>query len=288
MKKDRPKIIGLLAAWGAEDWIRPALRQSVKYCDDVFVCVAAHSEELKAFEDNTLSIVETFPGIKTISCKKAKNTHASSKAKILNRMLEESRHFKPGNWIWILDVDEFYPEPSYKKILSLISGEDYDNIYVGNRFFLIDMQHYIKASHQRLFKIKPIHRLPFFRFRPTQQWPFLKKPYKLPLEEGMFHYSLLTNPHMRRVQWENEYKKTRQTQKTKWLDLIYRNYDLGNEDYWIQKNYELTGIKSPWFNNDFLPDHNGRLFSYTGKHPSFIEEAGLPEIGDFRKRYDFR
>jgi len=93
---------------------------------------------------------------------------------------------------------------------------------------------------------------------------------------------------MRRVQWENEYKDKDQTKKTNWLDLIYRNYDLNNEEYWIQKNFKLTGVKSPWFDHNFLPDHNGRLFPYTGKHPKFIEETGLPEISDFRQRYNFR
>jgi hypothetical protein len=33
-----PKIIGMLTAWCAADFIKPALQQAVEYCDEVLVC----------------------------------------------------------------------------------------------------------------------------------------------------------------------------------------------------------------------------------------------------------
>jgi len=203
----------------------------------------------------------------------------------LNEMLKKSRLYSVGNWIWILDVDEFYPKSAYRKIKSAIKSNNYDYITVEEKLFFINMQHFLKGSHAKLFKIRPLHMLPFYRFKPVQHWSGkFRKNYILSQEDGMFHYSLLTNPHIRKVRWENEYPDSKQT---RWLDKIYRNYDLDNEDYWIEKNFKLSGIKSPWFSEEFQPDENGRLFKYEGQHPKFIEETELPKIPDFRKKYRF-
>ncbi|GAI15069.1 unnamed protein product, partial [marine sediment metagenome] len=146
-----PKLIGLLIAWGSELWIRPAIKQAITCCDEVLVCIAAHSEKLKRFEDNTYKIATTFSNIKMIPFSKV-STHSQAKASILNTMLRESKHFNADNWLWILDVDEFYPENFFKKIRELITQQEFDQIKVGAKFFLINMRHYLKSSHLKLFK----------------------------------------------------------------------------------------------------------------------------------------
>ena len=72
----------------------------------------------------------------------------------------------------------------------------------------------------------------------------------------------------------------------KWLNEIYQNFDLENEDLWLQNNLKLSGSRShmPTL-NAFHGDENNYLYRYDGKHPSFIEETGLPKIHDFRKFY---
>ena len=54
------KVIGLINAWSCDTFIEPAMLQAVEYCDEVIVSVGYHSEEVKQFEDNTLSIVNEF------------------------------------------------------------------------------------------------------------------------------------------------------------------------------------------------------------------------------------
>lgn len=285
----KPKLIGLLTAWGAKDWIKPAIRQAKEYCDEVLVFVGAYTEPLKQFEDDTYKIVSEFQDIKLFT-EANLTSYSESRAEVFNMMLNHSEYYRPGNWLWILDVDEFYPETSYKKIKEIISEDNYNTITVEEKFFLINMWHYLHSSHRRLFRIGVENMVPWdrLRFRPTQKWfQFNRKEFTLPRERGMFHYSLLTNPNMREVQWRTEYPDTEQAHKVKWLTKIYKNYDLSDEDLWLKRNKEISGIYSPWMAEGMKPKDDGKLFRYNGEQPKYIRETDLPEVEDFRERYDF-
>jgi len=106
--------------------------------------------------------------------------------------------------------------------------------------------------------------------------------YLLPRADGMFHYGMLASADAYRIKWQIEYKGKRQADKIEWLDEIYPNYDLGDEERWIEENRRHFGIRSPWLNKGFMPDADGKLYRYTGKHSKFIEKTNLPEIKDFR------
>lgn len=280
MKK--PKIIGLVVAWGAELWIKPAVEQALEYCDEVILSVSCFTENLKKFKDNTYNIAKTYKDIEIIQYT-GTSTHVQIKYVVLNEMLKKTKNYDANNWIWILDVDEFYPERSFREIKEIIEEEEFDQIKMESKFFLIDMRHYLKSHHMRLFRIKKDK---MNKFTPTQHWQGGRKVFTIPIENGMFHYSLLTNPYMRKAQWKTEYPNTIQLRKTKWLDKIYLNYDLKNEEYWINENLKMFGVKSPYFFNGCLPDKDGKFFNYEGKHPKFIEEVGLTKIKDFRKYYE--
>jgi len=284
--RGEPKIIGLLTARGAEDWIEPAIKQALEYCDEVIVSVGSYIPALKKIEDPTYEICKKYSGITLLNYSTSKKDIDRGRCDILNGMLKKSRLYSVGNWIWILDVDEFYSESAYKEIKSAIKSNNYNYITVEGKFFLINMQRFLKGSHDRLFKIRPLHILPWYRFKPVQHWSGkFRKVYTLPQEDGIFHYSMLTDLHIRKARWEDVYPDSKQI---RWLNKIYRDYDLDSENYWIEKNFELSGIRSCWFNKDFQPDENGRLFKYEGKHPKFIEETELPKIPDFRKKYGFK
>jgi len=276
------KIIGLLMAWGAERWIRPAIKQALEYCDEVMVVVASFGHQMKRFEDNTYEICKEYRDIRLLDYEVKQKYVSQAVAEVHNYMLEKSELFLAGNWIWILDVDEFYPEIGYKRIKSIIEGGKYDRIIMESKFFMINMQHYLTEMGHQLIRIEEIND----RFIPTNNWP--RKPksiYTIPREIGMFHYSMLVNTNIHRVKWGMEYSHTSQSNKVMWLDKIYPKYDLENEDYWIKENLKLSGIKSPWLNGGYKPDENGRLFRYDGKHPKFIEDTGLTKIRDFRKKW---
>jgi len=277
------QIIGIITAWGCQDWIRPAIQQAIKYCDEVNVCVNAHSDNLLKFEDDTFSVVEEFSRDINIIEFNKQATHLEIKSKILNQCLEESRYFDIGNWVWILDADEFYDDTFCKKILKqLITNNPYDQICIKERYFYINMQHYLKSEHNRFFKINSLQD----RFYPMQQWSGTTKVGYLS-GDILFHYCMLLNPNLKLEQWKSEFPNTNQQNKLDWLEKIYRNYDLKNEEYWIKENEKLFGIRSPLINIAAIPNEDGKLFKYTGKHPEVIEESGLTKIKDFRKYYRF-
>jgi len=289
------KIIGLLVAWSAEDWIEQCLKQMMEFCDEVFVNISAHAPNMKQFEDKTYEITKEFSKInkkvQMVDVSVDLSYHSISKASIFNNLLERSKLFKAGNWIWTFDVDEFYSDTTCSAIKEIIEthGLNFNQVSFNEKYFYIDTKHYMKGNHYRLFKIEEHNLNNNSRFIPTQRWAGNEKRIlSIPIEFGMFHYSMLMNPHAKMEFWKTEYEGKTQANKVIWLDKIYRNYDLTNEQYWVGKNEELFGIRSPWFARDFTPKEDGTLFVYNGKHPKFIEDTNLLLETDFRARYGFK
>jgi len=284
-------LIGLVVVWGIEEWVEPLLQECLFYCDETLVTVASHSKNLNKFEDRTLEVVKNFatayPSRLEIVDFDGGNFHSISKATILNKMIKESKVVENGAYLWIRDGDEFYPTKSFLRLREMIDSGEFDKILVREKFFYINMQHYLKGDHFRLFKVIDSTSDSFFQ--PTQFWMQPNKKLGiLPREYGMFHYSMLQNPFMKMEFWKTEYPDRKQNTKTVWLDRIYRNYDLNDQDKWIKENYKLFSVKSPWFSDSFRADKNGHLFRYDGKHPEMIERTNLTNIKDFRKHYGFR
>lgn len=280
------QIVGLVTGWGVSAWIGPCIEQAIKYCDEVIVCIGTKSPIMEQFKDNTYEVALKYKDkiklLKPVSAN-AKYTGVGT-AIMLNYMLSNSALIKKDNWIWILDSDEFYTDESHNKIRELIEDPYYNHIGVEAKFFLIDMQHYIESYHERLFRITNVNH----RFIPTQHWPVNKVIATLDRDIGMFHYSLLKNPNMRIFQWKHESIAPNQIKKIRWGNEIYKYYDLNNEEYWIDKNEKMFGIRSPFWTDAYSADKNGKLFVYKGKQPEFIENSDLINIKDFRKYYNFK
>jgi len=274
------KIIGLLTAWGAERTARAAAEQALAYCDEVMAVVSPYTPELERFEDETYDILKRYGRINLLDYRPKETTVSRAVADVLNHMLNRSSLYSAGNWAWILDADEFYADSAPEMIRSAIDNGWHNQITVESRFFMINTRHYLDETGNRLFRIEPGDH----GFIPTNKWlGKLRNVYVLPRKHGMFHYGMLVSTDMYRIKWGVEYKGRHQDNKIRWLDEIYAGYDLKNEEHWLRKNLELSGIRSPWFNRGFMPDVDGRLFRYSGKHPKFIERSGLTKIEDFRK-----
>tara|TARA_B100001093_G_C26699187_1_gene958267 strand:+ start:237 stop:1115 length:879 start_codon:yes stop_codon:yes gene_type:complete len=289
--KKKPKIIGMLNAWGAQHWIGPAIEQAKLIADEVHVAVTSHSNNLDKFEDKTLQIAKDFSNIFVYEKAEKISYHSEVKSLVLNNMIKNSKIFKNGNWLWILDVDEFYSPELIEEIRGIISTDKFNSIDITSRFFYINMKNYLESSHRRLFKIQFPNLIPFkkFRFRPTQNWfSFKDYNYKTSDENPMFHYAMLTNPHQRAAQWQTEYPNSKDDFKQMWINQIYKNYDLKNQDYWINENLNLFNIKSPWCGTGIKAKSDGKLFFYDGKHPKIIENSKLKKVNDFRKFYNFK
>lgn len=279
-----PKLIGLLPIWGCEKWVKPVIEQALEYCDEVIVVVTSFTPEGEEFEDNSYSIVKEYPDVMLLDVKKCWPTVSEGVAGVLNHMLKHSKLFVPGNWVWLIDNDNFYSRFSYERIRLIMKGGEYDKITFEEKYFFINMQHYLKGIHpDRLRRIESREE----KFIPTCRWSRRGgKVYTIPRRIGVFHYSLLRNMRMMRKMWLTEYAGGRQRGRdhaVRWLDEIYTNYDLENEDYWNKKSFEVTGYKNPSWSRAVEPDRKGRLYRYNGEHPRVIEESGFTKIKDFRR-----
>ena len=274
------KILGLLTAWGAKRTVAEAAQQALAYCDEVMAVVSPYTPELECFEDETRDILKRYGRINLIDYRSKEKTVSHAVADVLNHMLFKSPLYAVGNWVWILDADEFYADSAPKMIRAAVDSTQYNQITVESRFFMIDTKHYLNETGNRLYRIES----GVTGFVPTNKWSIkTKRVYTLPRSSGMFHYGMLVSADMYRVKWRAEYKGKRQDNKVRWLDEIYAGYELKNEELWLEKNLRLSGIRSPWFNKGFTPDSDGKLFRYLGKHPKFIEVSGLTKVKDFRR-----
>ena len=282
------KLVGIITAWAAEPFIEPAMKQALEYCDEVIVNVSCHHAALKKYEDETMDI-----------CLKYKNQihlieddilerggRVTNPRNYVNKMLSKTDSNKKGNWVGILDADEFYFPKDINNIKDLMKEGKVNNIETPEKVFVVNTKHYATNKRTRFKKILEdnttfIH----------SQIPYEKqsKPFFMETDKGMFHYTLLANPRYKSDFWRIEYghpQQGNQPKKWGWVEKVYPNLDLDNQIESVKKCKELAygnSVLGHLFPNGCKSD--GTLHEYHDLHPPFIEEAGLTKITDFRKMY---
>jgi hypothetical protein len=284
------KIIGLITAFAAEDWIEPSIKQALNHCDEVIVSTGAYADNLEPFKDSTDEICQRYKDrIKIVDSVKS-GRHIGSKAGTLNNMLKASKLREVGNWVWLFDVDEFFLDSELKDIKTIIfKNTNYNTVITNEMLFFINTQKYLRTgiNRGRFNKISSIND----SYSGVNKW---SGPRNVPLNYkgiGKFHYSFLKDSGFKMALHLTEYGKNpnnpskAQADKVRWLNEIYLKYELDNEDYWINKNQQMFGSREPYMKNtNFNPGRNGHLHTYLGDHPQVIEEAGLTKIKDFRNK----
>lgn len=274
------KIIGLMVAWAAERWIGPALEQALGMCDEVIVSVGWHMESMRKYEDSTMEVCLSYGDRVTMVPVVRGRNHADTKSATMNGMLARSRHFSPGNCIWLLDVDEFYHMDTIRRMKEAMEESGCTNIMAPTKAFFINMRRYLLSEETRLWRIG----CSSDRFTSVNNWT---GRFSRPLAwegDGMYHYTLLKDPYARMDFWRSEYSHS-QEHKVRWAREIYLNYDLADEDAWNRKNLEMFGRLSPFGISGWKVREDGRLFTFEGRHPEAIESSGMVDIPDFRKLY---
>lgn len=258
------KFIGLICAWAVEDWIELSIKQALSFCDEVIVSIGAHCESLKKYEDKTLEICKSFEDkIKLVDVDYA-GRHSTTKARTMNRMLQSSKYNEIGNYVFLLDADEFYHESDVVKLKETLIMGNYNSAIVKSKIFFINLNNYVEGDHFRIWKITNDD----CGFQPTNRWTGLMKPQYLS-EQIMFHYTFLLNPYAKMDFWREEYGGN-QKDKIDWVE-DYLKHDLN-------KSYD-----KPLGPHDF--GYDNKLMKFNGKHPTLIENSKFGNIQDFRTLY---
>lgn len=281
------RVIGLLCVWGCDKWIKYTCEQALEYCDEVIACCAPHSEKMLKYEDRTEEIVRSYKNIKYLEYNYY-YVHSAIKADILNKMLNISS-IEDEDWIFILDSDEFYHKQTIDFVKANIGTNKFNSLTFKAYYFFINMKYYLIGEHTRLYKFYSYNKEKGKMFYPTQNF-YIEHPINgiTDLSRAVYHFGLLLNPYQKMDMWSEEYDNTKQDNKVKWMDQIYRNYDLNNQKYWIDKNEKLSGIKSCWYNDGFKADKNGEPFKFEGEIPDIIKNSDLYNIEDHRLTYNFK
>ena len=268
-----------MTVWGAETFCEPVIQQNLEFCDEIVLMVGHHHSAMAKWNDKSLEICQKYSDrydnvtlVEAPTC--VNEPYNKWRAKTLNILLQKSSIFEIGNWIFLIDVDEFM----FKKDLDYIRTQitkNYDTIWIYDKFFFLNMKHYTGGcGNYRLWKIKNPAR---DKFTPTNRWidgpktaHYVPAPNVLmiPEENGIFHYSLLCDPYQKLDYWATEYPH-QQDYKTEWMKNKYLKATLKNIE-------ELTENSVP---------RAGKCQYHIGNHPEFIEKFELNKIEDFRTLY---
>ena len=284
------KLVGLITAWCAEPFIEPAIKQALEYCDEVVVSVGVHQPNFRRFEDGTMDIVQKYKNdIKIVDTVPPQQNLIGSRGGTIAKMLTDTGNNKAGNWICILDCDEFYFPEDIDVAKQIIKEDKHLRIETPEKVFVVDTKHY--ATHQRNRFKKLIKDNTSFRNNEIG-YEKANKPFRINDAKGMHHYTFLINPWFQREKWRSEYGNPNhgnQPKKWGWLDNVYMDLDLNDQQKSIDKCKQLgygNSVLGLFFQGGCRPD--GTLYDFDGVHPPFIEESGLTEIEDFRKIYTTR
>tara|TARA_B100000900_G_C20424245_1_gene652242 strand:+ start:18 stop:875 length:858 start_codon:yes stop_codon:yes gene_type:complete len=285
MKK---KIIGLLCAYGKKDWVNPSLNQALNICDEVIINVGLRTPKLKILEDETLNEIKKFHNskIKLFQYEPEVATAQMGGILQLKHMLKNSNFYKYDNWVWMLDLDEFYKKEFIEEVNDVINNQKIDWIKNKDYMFFINKDLYLrgKTYRIRLYRIKLINLLSNFSFRNQfRLWGEIRDKKTYIAKNICYHYSFLTSNLYREKVWENEYADNTNDIKLKWFNEFYKNYEINNPEKYINENYKRFNIKSVWYNNNYEADRNGDFFKFNDQHPSFFKNSKLFDIEDFRK-----
>ena len=273
------KIIGVMTVWGGEKFVEPCIEQSLYLCDEVLILVGYHNDKMKKWSDKTLEICEKYgEKIKLIDPPKCINeTYVKWRPKTLNKLLINSELFSNGNWVFLIDVDEFLFKSTMDKIKIEIKKE-YNTIWIDDRFFFYNTKYHTDGcGNYRLWKIRDEKN---DRFIATNKWAngpkvphYINTPKVLKLtgDDRIFHYSMLCNPYQKISYWETEYHQ-KQGAKTNWVSDKYLKTNLDNNKQ-IIKSIQNS------------PARGGEMKIYEGEHPEYIVKYDLNKIKDFRKIY---
>lgn len=274
-------IVGLLTAWCAEKFIAPQIEQAIKYCDEVIVSIHPHSSAMKKHEDKTKEIALKYKDKVKFVEGVTSNLINISKAKTLTKMLKKSDNIKKGNWIWLLDVDEFYTDTLYEKVVDVIDEDKYNFIEWYERYFFIDMNHYAYSKRARLWKIDSPSRI----FTTTNKWTGDRSK-RVFINDWSFHYSLLLDPKAKIDFWKTEHGNSR-LDWVRWMNEIYLNYSFDKHQEYLDKCKKIFKINRPILHYKSLKYNNeNNFFSLVESNPPVIKKYGLDEIQDFRKLYE--
>jgi hypothetical protein len=283
------KVIGLMTAWAAADWIVPAIHNHLKICDRILVYIGPFHRDFKKFDIH----LETFETARDEFYNNSRvifllpNQHVGTdgneafKCSILLKMLR-SGIVSCGDIAMICDVDEFYDDNAIAELQEEFLKEDWDQLNVVSRFFCINMGWYVRSDHPRFFQVNS----DAFHFVPTQKPIPLRKSVKMVLENNpMFHYSMLMGLEFKRVHWQTE-KINFHPNKLRWLDELYAHYDPNDIELCKalgEKNKEYFGCMGFWLKDTVqAPADPPYLFKYEGEHPSEIENSPMRHVKDFR------
>ena len=273
------KITGLIFAWGSGPFARPVMEQAAYMCDEVLVCVEAHTDNMRKYEDETLEIFKEYP-VKLVTVEHQGN-HVTTKNVTLNKMLQQSEYFQPGNWLWLLDDDEFYSKETIDDMKKIVEESKHDSILFNERFYYINLHRYLNQStgRARLWKIQKDSDY----FVPTQVW---SSPPQNQIRTGLMHHlSFLCNPYAKEDFWMTEYDHN-QNHKAQWMRDVYQRVSLEDEDYWLDYCAKTYGHRNLFHiaKGQSHGDEQGRLFHREDTLPQWIEH--LEGIEDFREIYE--
>ena len=289
------KIVGVMPVYEETDWVEYAVKGVIDFVDELII-TEGYTGALWHFwrnrsSDGTLEILEKlekrYDKVKVLKSP-WHLTKERGKAWSYNRMVKASIYNEPGNWIFIVDADEFYTNEQLGKIRATLEKTDKDVISVHARMFIYNFKYFIPVVHARLIRItegmifKPSQN-PYYKNGDSySRWP--DRAADILKSDPMFHYSFVKPPIRMNKRLEMEVQGGRRNPCVlTWFDEVFMKWSEKTADEIYRKNIEITGNSGILFAGPDL-----QIQSYNGSHPAVLDNHPLRGIDDVREGFSIK
>lgn len=274
------KVHVIYNAYNEIDLVERSLKTIYPYVDSIAISDVIHSDGKTVSNDGTHEKIMNF--IK--DCKNGKTALFYREPKMLNNDYKRNQGIikselmdlcnpKEGDWIWIVEADEFYDERSLKYLKSRYIL-NHQALKYDKRWISVTMLNFAYDLHHCFFGWSGR----FFRYKNNSSFEICNKfrwgnkiiyndeyRWHIPDQYMVCYHLKYVKPIERLKQRYQFPKNPAASNKLKWFENVYMKWKKDSEAAY-KYNTEVLG------NDGFDTGTSGKLFKYDGVYPKYLED----------------
>lgn len=269
---DDLKIIGLMLTWNNLEFFKCAFEQGLEFCDEVIIVDGSHSSQYpKSSTDGTVTFINSIrnrPRVHVMDFNQGGRYDYVQKA-IRYTYPMKSQYYKPGNWVFHWDDDNFFFNKDLPEIKYAMKHSKEDSLDFSARRFIFNFRFnclnragtcsYRITDGLRLMGVHNAYYSDFRRYTIRKIDAIIA-----------FHYPCVKKPERQKARWVISVEKGTKN-------------SIGLYDKWMGISWERD--EDIFKDEDIIKDLvvGDRLNIYKGEHPEALANHPWRDIDDVRK-----
>jgi hypothetical protein len=273
------KILGICCTWNNAEFFLRSATTAAEFCDELVISEGCHSGRYdQRSTDETVRYAEhltgAYPNIYPAPEFAREGRYDHVQGYVRNEILQASRLYKPGNWVFHADDDVFLFEDKIPMIKNVLETTTADIVYLCGRRFLFNFRIHVIEHAVRFDRITPgcfIKPPGHMCYASGQKYKDGGKTGNLNVDFLYHHYVYVKTPERARARWAMSFEKGCQPS----VDYLYDKFmavDISTDEA-VKENGSWIREIAGYQNGPFL---------YDGRHPEAVEGHPWRHIDDCR------